>query len=59
MNLFTREIAQYLEISLDKAVKVQDFIDTYLDLDWSEATQQELEITYRLAEKLMKEEASK
>lgn len=59
MNLFTREIAQYLEISLDKAVKVQEFIDNYLDLDWSEATQQELEITYRLAEKLMKEEASK
>lgn len=54
MNIFTHEIAQYLEITLDYALQVQDFIDHYIGLDWSEATTSEIEICATLAELALK-----
>lgn len=45
MNTYTQMISQYLEVPLNKALEVQDFIDVYLDLDWSEASKKEIEAT--------------
>ena len=36
MNMFTRMIAQKLSISLDEALKIQDFIDREALINWSE-----------------------
>lgn len=44
-NVYTRLISQYLEVTTDKALEVQNFIDNYLDLDWSEAGRKEIEAT--------------
>lgn len=38
MNGVTREIAKLLNISLDEALKVQDYIDRNWLLDYSECT---------------------
>jgi hypothetical protein len=42
MNIYTRKIAIRLRISMDKAVLVQDYIDSYIGLDWSEATPKQI-----------------
>lgn len=42
MNIYTRKIAIRLKTTMDKAVLVQDFIDSYMGLDWSEATPKEI-----------------
>ena len=39
MNGFTKEIAALLNISIDEALKVQDYIDRNWLLDYSECTQ--------------------
>jgi len=36
MNMFTRMIAQKLNISLDQALKIQNFIDDEALINWSE-----------------------
>jgi hypothetical protein len=41
-NIFTEMISDELGISLDVAMKVQDYMSTYFDFDWSEATQAEI-----------------
>ena len=44
-NIFTHRIAEYLEVPLDTAESVQDIIDTYFYLDWSEADDFEMRAT--------------
>ena len=44
-NIFTHEISQYLEVPLDIAESVQDVIDTYFYIDWSEADDFEMRTT--------------
>ena len=44
-NIFTHEISQYLEVPLDVAESVQDVIDTYFYLDWSECDNFEMRAT--------------
>ena len=45
-NIFTHEISQYLDIPLDVAESVQNVIDTYFYLDWSEADKFEMHTTF-------------
>lgn len=60
MNEWTRLISQYLEVPMDKAVEVQNFIDRELYLDWSEASMKEIEATAYYAYRIIrKEEAGK
>lgn len=56
MNVFTQMLAQYLEIPLAEAVRVQDFIDANLNLDWSEASRKEIEATAFYAYGIMRRE---
>ena len=44
-NAATHEIAQYLEVPIDIAGSVQDVIDTYFYLDWSECDNFEMRAT--------------
>jgi len=55
-NLFTHQIAQYLEVSLEEALKVHNYIDQWLEVDWSEATNTEIEVMAGLALQLMRED---
>jgi hypothetical protein len=48
-NIFTKEIAEYLSVSLDVAESIQNVIDSYFYLDWSEADEMELRVTYLAA----------
>ena len=48
-NIFTKDIANYLSVSLDVAESIQNVIDNYFCLDWSEADNMELRITYLAA----------
>lgn len=48
-NIFTHKISQYLEVSLDVAESVQNVIDTYFYLDWSEADDLEMRVTFLAA----------
>jgi hypothetical protein len=50
----TREIAQYAEVPLAQALKIHNYIDDWLDFDWSEATRQQIEATIDLAIELLK-----
>jgi hypothetical protein len=45
-NIFTYDIAKYLEVPLDIAESIQDVIDKYFYLDWSEADLIEMHATY-------------
>ena len=45
-NIFTKDIAKYLSVPMDVAEKIQDVIDIYFSLDWSEADEVELQATY-------------
>jgi len=56
INSRTREIAQYAEVPLAQALEIHNFIDDWLELDWSEATRKEIEITINLAIKMMRED---
>jgi hypothetical protein len=42
MNMYTVKIAKRLKTSIAKAELVQDFIDSYIQIDWSEATSKEI-----------------
>jgi hypothetical protein len=48
-NIFTREISEYLAVPLDVAESIQNVIDSYFYLDWSEADEFEMRITYLAA----------
>ena len=48
-NIFTKDIAEYLSVPLDVAESIQDLIDSYFCLDWSEADEMEMHVTYLLA----------
>ena len=54
VNLFTRMIAQYAEVPLAQALEIHNYIDNWLQLDWSEATQREIEATIDEAIELQK-----
>lgn len=55
-NIFTQLIAEFCEVSQEKALQIQDYIDKWLELDWSEATNLEIEATALIAQQLIKEE---
>lgn len=42
MNGYTKEIAKVLNVSIDKAVLVQDYIEENFDIDYSECTTKQL-----------------
>jgi len=47
-----------LEVPLLEAIKIQDYIDQWLNLDWSEASNLEIEITAQVAQQLIKGESN-
>jgi hypothetical protein len=55
-NLFTHQIAQFLEVSLVEALEIQNYIDEWLEVDWSEASNTEIEVMAQVALQLMKED---
>lgn len=46
MNIFTHDISNYLNVPLTVAESIQNIIDVYFYLDWSEADQMELHTAY-------------
>ena len=48
-NIFTEIISDYLGVTMDVALLVQDEIDEGYYLDWSEASIEEIEFTAMLA----------
>ena len=48
-NIFTNQIAEYLEVPLNVAESIQDVIDKYFYLDWSEADDFEMRTTFLAA----------
>ena len=48
-NIFTREISEYLNVNMEVAESIQNVIDSYFYLDWSEADEMELHVTYLAA----------
>ena len=55
-NIFTHEISQYLEVPLNVAESIQNVIDTYFYLDWSEADKLEMHMTFIAAYEFYKNE---
>ena len=45
-NIFTKQIAEYLEVPLDLAEEIQNVIDSYFYLDWSEADDLEMRTVF-------------
>jgi hypothetical protein len=48
-NIFTDLISDYLGVTTDVALRVQNEIDNWYNLDWSEATVEEIKFTAMLA----------
>lgn len=48
-NIFTELIADELDITMDVALRVHEEIDNWYDLDWSEASHDEIVFTAWLA----------
>ena len=48
-NIFTREISEYLNVNMEVAESIQNVIDDYFYLDWSEADEFEMRVTYLAA----------
>jgi len=48
-NIFTQIISDELGVTMDVALRVQNEIDNWYDLDWSEATVEEIAFTAMLA----------
>lgn len=59
MNIFTREISQFLNVSMEEAEKIQDVIDIYFYLDWSEADKFEMQTTFIAAYEFYKTHRAK
>ena len=55
-NAATYEIAEYLEVPLNVAESIQDVIDKYFYLDWSEADKFEMHSTFLAAYQFYKNE---
>jgi cell division ATPase FtsA len=53
-NIFTKQIAEYLEVPLDKAEEIQNIIDQYFYLDWSEADDFEMRAAFLAANEFYK-----
>jgi len=49
MNIFTNIIADELDVSTALALRVQNQIDKFYQLDWSEATEKQIRRTAQLA----------
>lgn len=47
MNANTRQIATLLKVTLDEALKVQDYIDSNWLLNWSECSERKFRATVR------------
>jgi hypothetical protein len=47
MNGMTKKIAEQLNISLQDALKIQDYIDNNWLLDWSECSQRKFKSTVK------------
>ncbi len=45
-NIFTHEISNYLQIPLELAAEIQNVIDSYFYLDWSEADEFEMKTVF-------------
>jgi predicted transcriptional regulator YdeE len=45
MNIFTHMIADMLDVTLDVALRVHEHIDNWFNLDWSEASEEEIKFT--------------
>ena len=58
-NIYTYDIAEYLEIPLDIAEEIQNVIDTYFYLDWSECETWDKNITFIAAYEFYKTELKK
>ena len=48
-NIFTRDISAFLNVTMEEAEQIQDVIDIYFNLDWSEADHFEMQMTYLAA----------
>lgn len=48
-NIFTKEISEYLNVPMDVAESIQDVVDMYFHLDWSEADKMEMHVTFLAA----------
>lgn len=48
-NIFTYDISEYLQVPIDIAESIQNIIDLYFYLDWSEADQFEMRATFLAA----------
>jgi hypothetical protein len=57
-NIFTHQIAEFLEVSLEEAIKIQNYIDEWIELDWSEASNAEIEVMAQVAQAELKEEGN-
>jgi hypothetical protein len=55
-NIFTNQIAEYLEVPLNVAESIQNVIDTYFYLDWSECDKFEMHATFLAAYQFYKNE---
>ncbi len=53
-NIFTREISKFLNVPMEEAEQIQNVIDVYFNLDWSEADQFEMQMTYLAAYEFFK-----
>ena len=53
MNGVTKDIAELLKVSLDEALKVQDYIDNNWLLDWSECSERKFRSTARSVAKIV------
>jgi hypothetical protein len=45
VNIFTEMIADILDVTMDVALRVHNHIDNWFDLDWSEASEDEIRFT--------------
>ena len=49
MNIFTHMIADVLDVTMDVALRVHNHIDNWFNLDWSEASEEEIAFTAHAA----------
>lgn len=53
MNTFTKKIMKYANVDEAKAIEIQNFIDKYIYLDWSEAPRTEIKAAIEFAQEMM------
>lgn len=49
----TEDIAQIAKVSIEEATQIHDFIDNWLELDWSEASERKIKSTIKEAQSMM------